>query len=747
MLIAAKLGNGVCYVDYIRFMKQVLLFISAVLGLHAAVAQNKAPEISLQDIWASPKFMARSVRGMTPMKDGKTYVALGNDPAARVPIIVRYSFETGKPIDTLLKAESLKPSGQDKPIAFDNFSFNEDESLILLSVESEPIYRHSTREINYVYYRASNKLVAINAGKQALATFSPDGKKVAYMRDNDLYWKDMDSGKETRITTDGKVNHVLNGHTDWVYEEEFSFTKAFVWSPDNKHIAFLRFDESAVPSYTMPMYDSLYPTNYVFKYPKAGEKNATVSAHLYALDKNNIQNLNLGEFEYLPRIGWTKDNNLLWIQRTNRHQNKLDLLTVDVRNLQAKLILRDSSDTYVEVDDDLTFLPNNQGFIWSSEKTGFNHLYHHDLSGKQVRAITSGKWDVMEFLGYEPLKQTLFYLSAEVSPMERHLYSVGLNGKSKNRITKEKGTHSITFSGDYSFFIDNHSAAGQPATITMRNLQGETVRMIQDNAKLKETLAAYQLKAPEFFNFTSEQGVNLNGWMIKPANFDPNKKYPVLMYVYGGPGHNTVNDRWGGPDYMWHQMMAQKGYLVVSVDNRGTGARGVAFKKATYLQLGKLETEDQIATAKYLGSLSYVDANRIGIFGWSYGGYMSTNCITKGADVFKSAVAVAPVINWRYYDSIYTERYMRTPAENAKGYDENSPLNDVAKLKGGYLLIHGTADDNVHFQNAMMMVKSLVNQNKQFDFMAYPDKNHGIGGGLTRLQLFTKITDFFLRNL
>ncbi len=736
----------VCSVDYIRYMKQVLVFLGALLGMQAAFAQS-SPEITLQDIWASPKFMARSVRGMTPMKDGKSYVGLGSDPAARVPIIVRYSFETGKPIDTILKAEWLKPIGADKPLSFDNFSFNDDESLILLSVESEPIYRHSSREINYVFYRNTQKLAQINPGKQALATFSPDGKKVAYMRDNDLYWKDMESGKESRITSDGKINNIINGHTDWVYEEEFSFTKAFVWSPDSRHISFLRFDESAVTSYTMPMYDSLYPTNYVFKYPKAGEKNAIVSAHLYALENGKIQNLNLGEYEYLPRIGWTQDKNLFWVQRTNRHQNKLDLLTVDVRNLQTRLLLRDSSNTYVEVDDDLTFLPNGQGFIWSSEKTGFNHLYHHDLNGKQVRAITSGKWDVTEFLGFSPLQQTLFYLSAEVSPMERHLYHVGLNGKNKSRLTNEKGTHSITFSGDYSFFIDNFSAAGQPATISMRNMKGETVRMIQDNAKLKETLATYKLKVPEFFAFTSEQGISLNGWMIKPANFDPNKKYPVLMYVYGGPGHNTVNDRWGGSDYMWHQMMAQKGYLVVSVDNRGTGARGVDFKKSTYLQLGKVETEDQIATARYLGTLSYVDANRIGIFGWSYGGYMSTNCITKGADVFKAAVAVAPVINWRYYDSIYTERYMRTPAENAKGYDENSPLNDVSKLKGSYLLIHGTADDNVHFQNAMIMVKSLVAQNKQFDFMAYPDKNHGIGGGLTRLQLFTKITDFLLRNL
>lgn len=714
-----------------------------------ALAQPKTAasttQLTLKDVIASNKFSARSLYGVNPMKDGKTYASVVYQPAQA---LVLYDFASGKAIDTLLKQAWLTPQDSSKPILFGSYTPNADESMFLLSTDAEQIYRHSSRENNFVYDKKTKSLKALSPnGKQAYATFSPDGKKVGFMRENNLFIKDLVTGAEEQFTFDGKQNEIINGGTDWVYEEEFGFTRAFFWSPDSKNIFFYRFDEKAVPEFVMPIYDGLYPTNFTFKYPKAGEKNATVTLHLYNLQSKATRKIEIGEVsEYVARAGWTNNANTAWFQRLNRHQNKLELVLVDARDGSTRVILTESDAAWVDVEDDLTFLSDGKKFIWSSEKSGFKHLYLYDLSGAELGAITKGNWDVTSFYGVDEANGVVYFQAAEPNPMSRMVYSVKLDGSELTKISDKAGKNSATFSKTFSHFINYHTDANNPVVVSVHDNSGKQIRLVQDNAELKKTLATYKLAKKEFFSFTNTSGVNLNGWMLKPTVMTPKKKYPVLLFVYGGPGSQTVDESFG-QYYMYFQYLVQQGYVVVSVDNRGTGARGRDFKKVTYQQLGKYEIEDQIDAAKYLASLPYVDGKNIAMFGWSYGGYMSSLAVTKGAEVFKAGVAVAPVINWRFYDTIYTERYMRTPQENPEGYDDNSPSSHAEKLKGPYLLIHGTADDNVHYQNSMVMVQKLVNANKQFDFMAYPDKNHGIGGGNTRLQLFTKITDFLNTNL
>lgn len=731
-------------------MNRVLLTGLLLAGIQlTALAQPKTPatstQLTLKDVIASNKFGAKSLYGVNPMKDGKSYASVVYQPKQA---LVLYDFASGKAIDTLLKQDWLTPQDSSKPIQFGNYTPNADESMFLLSTESEQIYRHSSRENNFVYDKKTKSLKALSPfGKQAFATFSPDGKKVGFMRENNLFIKDLSTGTEIQFTFDGKQNEIINGGTDWVYEEEFGFTRAFFWSPDSKNIFFYRFDERAVPEFVMPIYDGLYPTNFTFKYPKAGEKNATVTLHLYNLEGKTTRKIEIGEGnEYVARAGWTKTAHTAWFQRINRHQNKLELVLVDARDGSTRVILTESDAAWVDVEDDLTFLSDGKKFIWSSEKSGFKHLYLYDLSGAELGSITKGNWDVTSFYGIDEAHSTVYFQAAEPNPMSRMVYAVNLDGSEMTKISSKAGKNSATFSKNFSHFINYHTDANSPTVVSVHDNKGQQVRVVQDNADLKKTLAAYKLAKKEFFTFANASGVDLNGWMLKPTVLTPKKKYPVLLFVYGGPGSQTVDESFG-QYFMYFQYLVQQGYVVVSVDNRGTGARGRDFKKVTYQQLGKYEIEDQIDAAKYLATLPYVDGKNIAMFGWSYGGYMSSLAVTKGADVFKAGVAVAPVINWRFYDTIYTERYMRTPQENPTGYDDNSPSSHADKLKGPYLLIHGTADDNVHYQNSMVMVQKLVNANKQFDFMAYPDKNHGIGGGNTRLQLFTKITDFLNANL
>ena len=580
-------------------------------------------------------------------------------------------------------------------------------------------------------------------------TFSPDGSKVAYGYNNNIYVRDLASGTTTEVTTDGKKNRIINGITDWVYEEEFGFVRAFDWNAAGTHIAYIRFDETQVPEFSMDVYGKdLYQTQQVFKYPKAGEQNATVSLHLYELASGKKSDVDLSAYNsyYIPRIKWTKDPNVLSVQLTNRKQNTVDLVFVDAQNNSSKLVLQDTDDAYVDITDNLTFLANNS-FIWTSEKDGWNHIYHYDKNGKLLNQVTEGDWEVTRYYGFDTKTGRIYYQSSERGSIYRDVYSILPSGENKVQLTKRPGTNSASFSADFSYFINTFSSAMVPPVYTLHNaLDGEKVREILNNTELRTKLLAYDMSEKEFSTI-EVNGNELNMYMIKPSDFDPNKKYPLFMYQYSGPGSQNVADRWGGSNDYWHQMLAQQDIIVVCVDGRGTGLKGRDFKKVTQLELGKYEVQDQIGAAQKLADLPYIDGDRIGIWGWSYGGFMSANCLFQGADTFSMAIAVAPVGSWRFYDTIYTERYMSTPQENPGGYDNNSPITHVDKLKGDFLLVHGTADDNVHVQNSTRLVEALVQANKQFDWAMYPDKNHGIYGGNTRLHLYTKMTNFILENL
>ena len=723
-------------------MKNVIIIAFSLFIFESIFCQNKKI-ITLEDIWKNHQFSSETIGGLRSMKDGESYTVL--ETIGDGTSIVKYLYLDKNKQKVIVNASDLVD--HDNLIKIDDYQFSSDETKLLISTDEEAIYRHSSKSHYYIYDIATKSLTKLTEGsKQMYATFSPLANKVAFVKDNNLYYKDLTTNNEVKITSDGATNQVMNGSSDWVYEEELVLVKAFEWSPDGNKIAYYRFDESGVKEWLMQIYGTLYPKEERFKYPKAGEDNSKVAIYFYDLPSAQKTKANIGEnYEYISRINWTNDSKNLAIQSLNRHQNDLIIHLTDAVTGDSKIIYQEKNDKYVEVPT-TDFLTTKNQFVITSEKDGFNHIYLYDISGKLINQITKGNWDVTGYYGIEEKSGLLYYQSAEISPMERQVYSIKLNGTAKKQLSSMKGTNDADFSNSFKYFINYHTSANTPNFITLNDKKGKVKSILEDNSKLKEKLSEVELTQKEFFKINAN-GVDLNAWKILPSNFEATKKYPVLMYVYGGPGINTVNDAWEGSNYFWFQMLASKGYIIISVDNRGTGARGEAFKKGTYLQLGKYETEDQIACAKYLSTLPYIDGSRIGIFGWSYGGYMSSLCITKGADVFKTAIAVAPVTNWRYYDNIYTERYMQTPQENAAGYDDNSPINHVEKLKGNYLLIHGMADDNVHYQNTTEMISALVNANKQFTQMSYPNKNHGIYGGNTRLHLYNLMTNFIINNL
>lgn len=727
------------------YRKSLALGLLAIFSLSAWGQEER---VTLSDIWKQYKFAAPGVSGLRSMNDGVHFTTLKSGPSGSM--IVKYAYASGEATDTLLSStEIAEESG--KKLFFDRYQFNADEDKVLLGTQTESIYRHSTKSFYYVYDLAKKKLDSlITDEKQRLADFSPSENKVAYVYDNRMHIQDLDDQNQTVSFGTGEEDAFIAGAVDWVYEEEFSFHKGFHWSPEGDYIAYYQFDERAVPTFSMDVYGKgLYPDQSVFKYPKAGEVNSKVTVHIYQVDRERDLEVTLPEpYEYIPRMYWTKDEEELVIVTLNRKQNKLTLWEVEVDGdeLEVEKLYQEVAPDYQEIDDDIRFL-EDESFIWTSEKDGYNHIYHIGEDGEVIRQITSGSWEVTEFYGLDEETGTLFYQAAEESPLRRNVYSIQLDGSNKKRLTEEDGWNEARFSDGFQFFINNHSAVDSPDKQTLHRGDGTLVRVINDNAALRKRLKNYQLSPKEFFSFSTEEGTRLNGWMIKPSNFDPSKQYPLLMFVYGGPGSQTVQDQYDGFNRMWYQVLADKGYVIVSVDNRGTGARGRDFRTVTYQELGKYETEDQIAAARYLGGMNFIDAERIGIWGWSYGGYMSSLALFKGNDVFKTAIAVAPVTNWRFYDNIYTERYMTTPQENAEGYDQNSPINHVDKLEGNYLLVHGSADDNVHVQNTMRMVEALVQANKQFDLFIYPDKNHGIYGGNTRYHLYQKMTNFIEENL
>ncbi len=703
-------------------------------------------QITLENIWGGT-FRTQGMVALQAQKNTNQYTVLNYNRTDKSYQIDLYDFATLEMVKTLIEAKKHPELSK----GIDGYSFNKAEDKILISNQTDPIFRHSSVADFYLYDIQNQSLHKIADYKIQEPTFSPDGSKIAYAYQNNLYIWDIASKTTTQITTDGKKNHIINGITDWVYEEEFAFVRAFDWNASGTHLAYIKFNESEVPEFSMDVYGTgLYPSQEVFKYPKAGEKNAIVSLELYDVNTKTTTNLikksGFGEF-YIPRMKWTQDANVLSAQILNRHQNELHLQFYDVRTNSGTLILTEKDKAYVDVHDNLTFLKDNS-FIWTSEKDGFNHIYHYDKIGKLIKQVTSGPWEVTNYYGFNEKTSTVYYQSVENGSILRDVYAIKINGKSKTRLTAKTGTNSATFSATFEHFINSFSSSTQAPTYTLHETKtGKLIKEIVNNQTLEKNLEAYNLPTKEFFEIKIPSGESLNAYIIKPKDFDPSKKYPLLMFQYSGPGSQQVANQWLNSNDYWHKMLAQQGYLVACVDGRGTGFKGAAFKKMTQNELGKYEVEDQIEAAKIFGSYPYIDATRIGIWGWSYGGFMSSNCILKGNDVFKTAIAVAPVTNWRFYDSIYTERFMTTPQENPKGYDDNSPINHVDKLKGNYLIIHGTADDNVHVQNAMRMIRALQLANKPFEQAIYPDTNHGIYGGKIRLQLYTTMTNFIKEKL
>lgn len=723
-------------------MKRIFLTCSLFLTISA---QAQPVFLQLEDIWASPKLYARSVPGFNAMQDGEHYT--NSEEISEGSAIIKYAFKTGKAVDTLLKPTQLITAKD--TISFDDYKFSKDEKKILLSVNSESIYRHSTREDYYVFDRNTGKLskVTLN-GKSMYGSFSPDGNQLAYVRDNNIYLYQLSTGTETAITTDGKRNEIINGATDWVYEEEFSMDVAFAWAPDGKSIAYYRFDESAVKEFNLTYYGELYPKEEKYKYPKAGEKNSAVSIHLY--DLNSKKNKEIfktdAAWEYIPRIQWTQSGDLLTFQRNNRHQNVLELVGYTLSTGKLQVILKDENNSFIEITDDLTFLKDGKRFIWTSTRDGYNHIYLYQLNGTLIKQVTSGKFDIMKYYGFDEKAETFYYQSTERSPMEKHIYSISLSGK-KKALSTSAGTHNAAFANGLKYYVDTYSSMGKPFICSLNDQSGKTIRLLEENKETNKNLATYTLGKADTVSFLTEDGTRLYGWVILPPDFKESNTYPVLMHVYGGPGVQTATNDWDGPNYLWHQYLAQRGYIIYCFDNRGTPGRGLDFANCIYKDMGKLEVQDQLSAVKYLKSKKYIDDSRIGVWGWSFGGYMTSLLLTKGSGVYKAGIAVAPVTTWRYYDSIYTERYLQTPQENPKGYDENSPINFAKNLQGKFMLVHGSTDDNVHMQNTMDFVTALVKANKQFDLFIYPNKNHGIYGGTTRLNLYTKMTNFVLENL
>ena len=733
--------------------KYLLVSLFLVIGTLSASAQEKK-NFDLGDLYQRGTFYAKSVRGMNSMKDGKTYASFEKGQ------LNIYNYKTGKLEKTLFSFADLTMHPDSLPIGLQDYELSANEDKMLCLTDMENIYRHSFHANYYVYDFNTKTLQPLSEnGKQRLATFSPDATKVAFMRDNNLFIKDLKTGKESQFTNDGLYNHIINGAPDWVYEEEFSFSQGFYWSPDSKKIAYMKFDESNVREFQMEEFEGLYPDWYSFKYPKAGEDNSIVEIYVYDLESGKTVKMDTGKETdiYLPRIAWTKDANVLAIQRLNRHQNHLEILAADATTGKSCVFYDETNEYYIDITDDWHFLEDGKNFLMTSERSGYNHVYLCSLDGKQAKQLTNGSWDVTKVYGFDG--KEVYFQAAKNTPVDRQIYAVNLKGQMREVIGRP-GTNDARFSNDFSYLININSTISQPRQYELYTNKGKLVRVLEDNHDFAEKLGTFNLGEKKLMKisdpaFVLPDGtqVDIDAWQILPPDFDPAKKYPVLIYVYGGPGHQTVNNSWADSDYWWLQLLAQHGIISVSINNRGSGAQGEVFKKMTYLQLGKYETEDMITLAKYMAKQPYVDGSRIGIYGWSYGGFMAANGITKGADVISTAVSVAPVTNWRYYDNVYTERFMRTPQENPDGYDLNSPVHNTELIKGNYLLCHGSGDDNVHYQNAMELIKAMISNGKQFDLMIYPNKNHGIyggyeyGSGECRMHLFNKIDNFLFEHL
>lgn len=733
-------------------MRKLSIFIiSCICCLLTAGAQN----VTLQDV-ARRTYRAEGIRGVNPMLDGEHYTQMSADRKR----IVQYSFKTGEETATIFDVNTARDCSIR---SFDGYIMSPDEKLILIQTDTKPIYRHSFTATYYIFNVKNNKMEPLSDnGPQQVPLFSPDGNQIAFVRDNNIYLiKLLFGNSESQVTKDGEYNKILNGIPDWVYEEEFGFNRAFDFSADSQMLAYIRFDESEVPMYSFPLYKGMapaldsyatYPGEYEYKYPMAGVNNSKVTVHTFDIKSKVTRQMDLplDADGYIPRIKFTNDENMLAIMTLNRHQNRLDIYSCNPRSTICKLIVRDEADQYIKEDaySDIHFYNNN--FVLMSERSGYNHLYLYTLTGNLVKQITSGDFEVKSFLGWDEASNVFYYVSNEESPLRSAVYKIDNKGK-KAKLSTREGTNQAIFSKSMKYYMNTFSNISTPPITTLNDNNGKELTTLLDNSRLKQQIASMNMPIKELFSFQTSDGTELNGWMMKPADFNASKKYPVIMHQYSGPGSQQVIDRWGigsrSDGGMFEAYMASKGFIMVCVDGRGTGGRGSDFEKCTYMSIGVKEAKDQVEAARYLSTLSYIDGSRIGIWGWSYGGYNTLMSMSEGTPIFKAGVAVAPPTDWRFYDSIYTERFMRTPKENMEGYNASSAINRVDKLHGKLLLIHGSADDNVHLRNNTEYTEALVQADIQFEMQIYTNRNHGISGGNTTKHLLTRVTNFFIDNL
>ncbi len=726
----------------------ILSVVAVVVSAEARTAAAQRTELSVESIYGSDAFDTETV-SIDWLDDGSGYTRLERNGA--VFDLIRVDASTGAE-EVLLRGTDVVPPGSEDPVAISDYQFAPDGSKLLIAVGRQRIWRRSSRATYLVWDFATRRLTPVSTepGLQGYAKFSPDASKVAFVRDHDIFVTDLASGRERALTTDGSED-IINGTTDWVYEEELSLVDGFRWSPDGRRIAFWRFDQSPIPRFFLIDQSPLYPELTAIRYPKAGTDNSRVRLGVIELESGQATWIasSRGEVEhYLARMDFADTSDQVWIQRLNRHQNRMDLLMVDVRDGSTRVVMTDRDEAWIDIDfNDFIWLDGGRQFLYVSERDGHAHIYLYRRDGSLVRQVTRGDWEVLDVYGVDERRRIIYFTSTLDGPLVRPLYKIGLDGQGLERLTGRNGTHRVNFDPTFTYYVDTYSEAGVPPVQILRRANGDSVRTLADNSELAAKLDALRVRRPEFIVVPAADGTELNAWLIKPPDFDPTRAHPLLMYVYGGPGSQRVTDSWSGSRYLWHQLMASEGYLVASVDNRGTGARGAAFKKIVYMNLGKYEVADQISAARHLAELPYVDGDRIGIWGWSYGGYMAALTLFRGNDVFKAAVSGAPVTDWRLYDTIYTERYMRTPRENPEGYAEGAPLAYAERLEGNLLIIHGTGDDNVHPQNTYQLVDRLIAAGKQFDLRLYPGEPHGIRGAPKRVNLYTLITEFLLESL
>lgn len=725
------------------------LFIFCAFFLMASTTINAAEKIDIQSV-TNGTFAAKRISGIDPLKGTDQYAQISADGKQ----IVKYSFKTGKQTGVLFDVnntigESIK--------SFDGYIMSPDGKRMLIQTQTESVYRRSFKAVYYIYDMQNRRLDKLSEGdKQQVPVWSPDGLQVAFVRDNNIFLvKLLYDNSESQVTKDGKFNHIINGLPDWVYEEEFSFNSALEFNADGTMLCWIKFDESAVKTYSLQLFKGMkperkeyetYPGEYSYKYPKAGEDNAKVSVWSFDIKSKKIQQLQVpvDADGYIPRLKSTSNPARMIVYTTNRHQDELNLYAVNPRSTVSQLLVQDKVNKYVKEGTIGSVTIGNDYILMPSDRDGYTGIYLYNMNGTQLRHV-GGQFDITDIYGYDEKTGDIYYQAAAINPHDRQIYVAHKNGKIE-RLSDKEGCNYAIFSGDYRYFINTWSDYNTPYVYTTRDNQGRVLSTNLDNKELKAKIAEYGWTQKEAFSFTTSEGVKLDGWMVKPANFDSSRKYPVIMFQYSGPGNQQVMNSWNagsmGQGGAYDMYLAQQGYIVVCVDGRGTGGRGSDFEKSTYLNLGKLEARDQVETALYLGSLPYVDKNNIGIWGWSYGGFCTLMSMSEGRPVFKAGVAVAPPTSFRFYDTVYTERYMRTPKENAAGYDDN-PISRADKLNGALLICHGLADDNVHPQNTFEYSEALVQADKDFKENIYTNRNHSIFGGNTRRHLLRQITEWF----